>query len=232
MVSLGMARKSSPSDHGDAMMRMAIERCGADAARRVREALRSGASLGMGSGWPRSPLMTAANRGRVEAMRALLEAGAEVDEANGEGETALMCAANDLTCDALRLLVSKGALLDLRDKEGWTAARWAAVHFNARGIALRGEAGADMDAPDEVGDSPLVGCAERGDVAVIQALLGAGADVEFRGADGKRAIELAVGGGRSEAAALLRDFELAARERRELAEASSNAAPALRKSAL
>src|SRR4051812_34335581 len=75
-----------------------------------------------------TPLMAAAEAGRVKACRLLLDAGARVNVKNTNGSTPLMHAAAPGHRGVVRLLLEAGAQVDTRDSQGRTAllvAAWA-----------------------------------------------------------------------------------------------------------
>ncbi len=74
-----------------------------------------------------TPLMTAAFKGQVQAVRVLLsKPGIDVNVQNRGGRTALMIAARWNRLDVVRELLSVSACnKNLRDEKGWTALMWA-----------------------------------------------------------------------------------------------------------
>jgi ankyrin repeat protein len=65
-----------------------------------------------------TPLIYAALRNNVEALKGLLELGVGVDEANEFGQTALMTAAECGHVRALEMLIEAGANVNVEDKSG------------------------------------------------------------------------------------------------------------------
>lgn len=132
----------------------------------------------------------------------------EMDAIGETGVTALMRSTQATDCERLRFLILRGARLDQQDQEGWTAARWAVARSNVSALKILGHAGADLNLPDMFGDSPLMaGSGDRGCKATVQALLDAGVDMDLRGHDGLRAVELAQMHKKVDIEALLKAYE-------------------------
>ena len=68
-----------------------------------------------------TPLMAAAQQGKLPAMEMLLAFGAKIDTTDGSGATALMYACNRGQLQCVEALVLAGAKLDLRNDAGFTA---------------------------------------------------------------------------------------------------------------
>jgi ankyrin repeat protein len=85
-----------------------------------------------------------------DAVKALIGAGADVNAANDEGRTVLMCAADGGSPDVVRQVLAAGATVKARDDQGRTALMWGAH---------------GRSAPKEAAYA-----------AILEALLGAGAD--------------------------------------------------------
>ena len=73
----------------------------------------------------RTPLMLAAFRGDIVAVRTLLLAGADVNGRDKDGDTALMFAAYRGDAEIVSLLLDHGANIYARARNGWTAKRAA-----------------------------------------------------------------------------------------------------------
>lgn len=83
--------------------------------------LASGISVNVTDHDGETALMKAADKGRLEAVKALLAAGANVNACDEDGETALMMAADEGRTEVVRTLIAAGAELNLRDEDGETA---------------------------------------------------------------------------------------------------------------
>ena len=73
----------------------------------------------------RTPLMLAAFRGELPAVRRLLAAAADVNARDGDGMTALMFASHGGHAGVVRELLRHGANVYARAKNGWTPKRAA-----------------------------------------------------------------------------------------------------------
>ena len=60
------------------------------------------------------PLVLAAERGDVAALRQLLASGTPVDQRDGRGRTALLAATHENRIEAARLLIAAGAFFVFR----------------------------------------------------------------------------------------------------------------------
>lgn len=95
-----------------------------------------------GSVAARTPLMLAAFRGDLPAIRRLLASGADVNARDREGMTALMFASYGGYGSVVRELLRHGANVYARAKNGWTPKRAAqAGHHHAVVEMLNGDAG-------------------------------------------------------------------------------------------
>ena len=121
-----------------------------------------------------TPLMHAAGRGSLAALKLLLDAGAPVDAANRRAATALFWALGEP--EKMRLLLARKASVHARNSDGRTPLHNAA-HFPAAPemLAMLLEASANPNAQDSAGMVPLHLAAAGGNVAAIKVLLAAGA---------------------------------------------------------
>lgn len=92
----------------------------------------------------RTPLMFAAQFGRLDTVRELLGAGARVDLHEKGYYTALMLAAGNGHTDVVRVLAEAGAAVDETEiTDGWTALVWAAQRGHIETVRLLLDLGAD-----------------------------------------------------------------------------------------
>jgi ankyrin repeat protein len=181
-------------------------------AARVAQLLAAGADPDEANDFGATPLREAALRGDTAVLQLLLKAGADPQSANAEGETALMRVARTGNVEAAKLLVKHGAKVDAREKWGeQTALIWAAAHDHPEMIRFLASKGAKVDARSAVRDWPrrmtaeerpkdmnrggmsaLLFAARDGHVRAVQALLDAGADIDFTDPDGSTALMLAL----------------------------------------
>src|SRR6185503_1680382 len=144
----------------------------------VRAQLKAGADVNARDSIQRTPLLLAVRAGQRAAVRALIEAGAGLDARDQDGRTALMEAARRKEAIFALDLVSAGADVNVADNEGWTATMFAVREGTlaaARAI-IRAPRQSTLDtlAKDT---SALSLAAERGRLALVRALIDAGAGV-------------------------------------------------------
>lgn len=136
----------------------------------VQVLLKAGANPNVANGNGTTPLMLAAAAGRVEAIKTLIDAGAEVNATDAtNGQTAVMFAAAMNRAAAIKLLSERGANLKLVTKVAEVkpnnSDRQARAEERTRNVATVG------------GNTALHFAARDGNLAAIEALLAAGADV-------------------------------------------------------
>jgi len=122
-------------------------------------------------------LLEAVAAGDPDRVRALLAAGADANARDDAGDTPLLRAAHAGNLALVRMLLAAGADANAADALGWTALMKAAYN-------------ADLD---------------RGFPDVVQALIGAGANVEAQIGYGIRPLMLAAGYGETEVVRALLD---------------------------
>jgi ankyrin repeat protein len=149
-------------------------------------------------------LHLAATNGSAAMIERLLKAGADVNAPNGNGTSPLMLAAAAGKTDAIGILLDNGADPNARDvNHGQTAVMFAAALNRGAAIKLLGDRGALVRMTSRVdeskpngserlfnngdvrpagaaqvgGNTPLHFAAREGQMAAVQALLAAGADV-------------------------------------------------------
>ncbi|MGD1155651.1 MAG: ankyrin repeat domain-containing protein [Terriglobia bacterium] len=158
-----------------------------------------------------TPLMQAAERGDLQAVKTLLASGADVNARDQRGWTPLMHASMSLKANAevVRTLIAAGADVNAKDRVGRTALIWAAgLASDGRGkVGVLLAAHADPNAKSTFGETPLecvVGDAGALDVAAQ--LLAAGADPNAKAREGGTVLSLAAGAGDTEMVQLLKRF--------------------------
>lgn len=167
----------------------------------------SGEDDGRDGGW--SPLLTAAEAGRLEAAAAAIAAGADVNAADADGWTPLQLAAlNDRTAVVAMLLAQPG--IDANRGNRWksTPLMLAASRGNVAAVRLLAERDdARLDARAEYyGRTPLIEAARNGHAEVVALLLAKGADVNVRDKTGRNtALIEAIKNRREDVARLLLD---------------------------
>lgn len=129
---------------------------------------------------PEAPVADAAERGDVEAVRALLREGADVNAAQGDGMTALHWASLENRAELVQLLLYAGAQVEPTTRlGGYTPLHLAAQKGFVDVVSTLLAGGADPNALTATGVAPLHFAAESGDVSTVQALVQRGADVNI-----------------------------------------------------
>lgn len=148
-------------------------------------------------------LMVAARFRDIDTVRNLLDRGMDPNLADNDGDTALMEAAlkdqwrgkvssRNIT-EIVRLLLDRGADPNSANKYGNTALAKAALTNNMEAVRLLLERGANPNAKSKTEDeTALMWAAEKRFTDIVEALLGAGADLNAKSAKGKTALMVAV----------------------------------------
>jgi ankyrin repeat protein len=135
-----------------------------------------------------SPLFLAARSGDAKIAERLLAYGSRVDERDPEyGQTPLMAAVREGHGDVARLLLARGAEVDAQTRAGAVPAfRLPSENAGSKGVGIvrGGWPDRGMRPPVPGAKTPLLYATRRGDLAVTQLLVEAGADVELADADG------------------------------------------------
>jgi ankyrin repeat protein len=166
----------------------------------VRDFLAAGADATSGEA-----LQTAVMTDLPELFDLLVDAGADPETRTGQGDTMLAWAA---TCRAHRILVhllEHGADPNAAEGSILTMPMSRGDEDTVRRLL---DAGADPDrAINDRGETPLMRAASGffGNLPILRRLIAAGADLDRRDADGRTALDVAVGEGNPEAAAVLRE---------------------------
>ena len=128
---------------------------------------------------PDGPVVDAAMRGDVEAVRALLQQGADASESHGDGMTGLHWAAQRGELEIAELLITAGANVHAGTRIG----RYTPLHLASRAgsapmVDALLEAGSNVHAvTTNTGVTPLHLAAESGSADAIRALVDRGGDV-------------------------------------------------------
>lgn len=158
----------------------------------MRRLIAAGADLDLASksGW--TPLMTAADSGRVDFARTLLAAGAAPNAAPENGWTPLHLTVNGAGdndyADIAALLIDAGADLNARNNNGYTPLHLAALNNRPKTFATLLEAGADVNATNKLGRTPLMDAVRTGNPDFVATLLEAGAAAKHTNDLGRTAL--------------------------------------------
>jgi ankyrin repeat protein len=108
--------------------------------------------------------MLAAAAGQVDTVRLLIDNGADLNAKNDDGSTALMVAALKGHLEIVRTLLAAGADVSVQDLDQDSALKLAVENGHAELVKILLEQGAYYQLKN--GRTPLMGAAERGDLAV------------------------------------------------------------------
>ncbi len=143
-------------------------------------------------------LIKAASGGHLKAVETLLGLGADPRRINAVGRDALISASAKGYEDVARMLLHRGADATLKDTEGWGALSIAAYNGHAGVVSLLSATAT----PAELDDALLV-ASFSGDVGVINALLGQGANINARSPESKTPLMIAASTGKLDAVRVL-----------------------------
>ncbi|HET9010651.1 MAG TPA: ankyrin repeat domain-containing protein, partial [Gemmatimonadaceae bacterium] len=126
------------------------------------------------------PLVDAADRGDLSAVRTLLTQKADVNAAREDGLTALHAAVNADRLDIAEALLRAGANASAKDRYGLTPIYLASLNGSVPLIQRLLEAGADPNAVDPGGETALMTATRTGAVGAMRLLIDRGAQVDAR----------------------------------------------------
>jgi ankyrin repeat protein len=146
----------------------------------------------------------AAQNGDLEAVKSILERDpGQIEALNANKSTPLIVAASQGHIRVIAFLLDKGADIQAVNAWGGTALLAAIVGGHSEAANLLIEKGADVNTPSRFGP-PLHLAVNRGNVDIIQKLIGAGADIDaVNASSGWTALHMAAVAGRYEAAKVL-----------------------------
>ena len=155
----------------------------------VEALLARGADVQAKDNHGRTALMWASWNGHLVVVQALLAKGADVQAKSTNGNTALMTASSEGHVAVVQALLAKGADVQAKDNDGRTALMWAK---DAEVKAVLVKAGVTPGWTAMVGpNEDLINAAGRGELAIVEALLAKGTDVQARDNHGRTALMLA-----------------------------------------
>ena len=128
----------------------------------------------------RVPLVDAAERGDLAAVRTLLGQKTDVNAGREDGHTALHAAAHADRRDIAEALLKAGASAAARDRYGITPLYLASQNGNADLIRLLLDAGVDPNSTDPGGETALMTATRTGATAAMRLLIDRGATVDAR----------------------------------------------------
>jgi len=146
-----------------------------------------------------TPLMQAAQEGRITTVRHLLRKGVDVNDKNGVGITALMLAARGDHLEVIRVLLAAGA--DPNAAGGFAHA----PIFSVVAVSMKKNnknwtevidtliaGGARMNPPRDYPITPLNYAIEQRDVGMVRAILARGADANWKNSSGNTPLVTAI----------------------------------------
>jgi ankyrin repeat protein len=152
----------------------------ANALAAARALIAAGADVNARDQQSDSPYLLAGARGHVEILKATLAAGADLKTTNRYGGTALTPACHYGHVEAVRVLLGTRVDLDHVNRLGWTCLLEAVIlgdggprHVDIVRMVIA--AGANVNLADAQGVTPLAHARSRGQRAIIDLLVGAGA---------------------------------------------------------
>jgi ankyrin repeat protein len=122
------------------------------------------------------PLVIAAERGDVAAVRQLLASGAPVDQRDARGRTALLAATHENRIEAARLLIAAGADVNAKDSIDDSPYLYAGAEGRLEILRLTLPK-ADLKSVNRYGGTALIPAAHHGHVEVVRELLATATDV-------------------------------------------------------
>jgi ankyrin repeat protein len=128
----------------------------------------------------KAELADAAQRGDIDAVRALLAKKVDVNAVQNDGSTALHWAVYRGDAAMANVLIRAGANVKIANRDGSTPLWLASINGDAKTIGLLIEAGADANEKLPLGRSPLMIASRTGNVDAMKVLIDHGADVNAK----------------------------------------------------
>jgi ankyrin repeat protein len=150
------------------------------------------------------PIVEAAKKGDLAAVRAQLGQRVDVNTPGLDGSTALLWAANREDAPMVELLLKAGADIKAANRHGVTALSLASLKGSAPVINLLLAAGADPNTALPAGETALMSAARNGRIDAVKTLIDHGANVNAKeNVRGQTALMWAAAQGHTEAVQLL-----------------------------
>ncbi|HEY5846555.1 MAG TPA: ankyrin repeat domain-containing protein [Microlunatus sp.] len=192
--------------------RALLQAAAADDVSAARRALAAGANLETRNGRQQTPLIIATKQHHAEVAATLLDAGADPNAKDELSDSAFLYAGAEGYNDILRLTLRHGADVDSVNRFGGTALIPASEHGHGGTVRILIDAGVPIDHANSLGWTALLEAIVLGDgsarhVDVVRQLIGAGADLGIRDAEGRTPRSLAVTRNQSAIVQLIDDAE-------------------------
>ena len=134
---------------------------------------------------PEDPLVKAAFKNDLDAVKRLVLASPDVNVSDGRANaTALAYATEHGNRDMVRVLLSAGADINARNRNGQTALMYLTENASADLVRDFLSAGADVNARNDAGETALIKAASSSDFATVRELINAGARIDLKDDDG------------------------------------------------
>eukprot|EP00730_Choanoeca_flexa_P002363 TRINITY_DN11023_c0_g3_i1.p2 TRINITY_DN11023_c0_g3~~TRINITY_DN11023_c0_g3_i1.p2 ORF type:complete len:226 (+),score=71.98 TRINITY_DN11023_c0_g3_i1:1548-2225(+) len=142
----------------------------------------------------KSAMMLAVIEGHLNTIKLLIDYGADIHVQDRAGATALDFAVDFGRADIIKYLIkSKGADPNRRDERGWTPLlRCAAISGSGEAAMQLIQCGADVNAVDDNGNTPLILAVVANKQDLVDVLVKAGCDTEYKSKEQVTAREIAV----------------------------------------
>lgn len=178
----------------------------------ARRALAAGADLETRNDRRQTPLVVATKAKHAQVAELLLEAGADPNAKDDLSDSAYLYAGAEGYDDILRLTLRHGADVESTNRFGGTALIPASEHGHVETVRILIDAGVRIDHVNRLGWTALLEAIVLGNgsdrhIDVVRQLIGAGADVGVRDADGRSPRSLAAGRGQTAMVELIDDAD-------------------------
>jgi ankyrin repeat protein len=138
------------------------------------------------------PLMWAADRGNIEAVKILIANNAKIDALDKNGDTALITVSRKNDIKIATLLIEAGANIEVKNKvNGNTALLMAGLNRHKDMMIFLIENEANYNTINKFGTSSIMFAIDNGHVDVVQLMIDKGADINHRSKYGKNPLLLA-----------------------------------------
>ncbi|KAJ3282179.1 hypothetical protein HDU79_010109 [Rhizoclosmatium sp. JEL0117] len=153
-----------------------------------------------------TPLSLAAEKGNIEAVKALLRCGANIEAKDNDRSTPLIHASSQGHTEIVEILLECGANIEFQNRLGYSALAYAALKGNFQTVNLLLNCGASIESTNSNGDTPATLAAAMGHTETLRLLIACGATIESKEDDGYTLLALAALNGHQKTAELLLEY--------------------------